>query len=88
MISSEKEMISGILADFEKLIEKKELTLEDQNTLIQGITFFLGLYNIKPEKWIHDILQDMIKFGKQSNFDMWPSEQEFSKIKQRHANSG
>lgn len=84
--ANEKEVIGSILLDFSKLKNKKRLTIDDENKLVNYISGLLGIFAIDPSKELEKQIKSMIDFAKKQKWAVEGSIIELNRIKNKQLN--
>lgn len=81
----EKEVIERVFADFEKLKKRKSFTAMDADALMHDISALLGIYDLKADKGLAALIEEMITFGEKKGWALEGCRILFERIKARHS---
>jgi hypothetical protein len=69
-MSLKEEILQQINNDFMNIKDKKVLTDDDIGALETGITGLLGIYRIKKEEHVYNMIKEIITFSEERGVDM------------------
>lgn len=81
----QQEIINKCKLDFLRIsANRPKIDIQDKALLVANITQLLGIYELKYDKQLHNLLRDMIKFGENNNLVLAGQRMQFDELNRRY----